>query len=172
MVLASYHIINPTMVLDFCRGIYSLETHGMLISAAEAMRVMNSAILGSKQVVVRLHEPKQLRQEKLAQRFAHNGHPRRSSSGATSPAASEAGDFSGWNSPRTFTQSLASPALSPKPVYAERPDRGRRGSGSYYNVNSNLVTHRCSTNPSFYRRLSTALSRYLLLTTPFLHCPL
>jgi polyadenylate-binding protein len=105
-----------------------------MIPAAEAMRIMNGALLGSKQVVVRLHEPKQLRQEKLAQRFGHNGHPRRNSSGATSPTASEAADFSGWNSPRTYTQTLGSPALSPKPVYAERPDRGRRGSGSYYNV--------------------------------------
>jgi polyadenylate-binding protein len=96
------------------------------------MRSMNGAVLGSKQVVVRLHEPKQLRQEKLAQRFGHNGHPRRNSSGATSPTASEAGDLSGWNSPRTYTQTLGSPALSPKPVYAERVDRGRRGSGSYY----------------------------------------
>ena len=153
MALASYHIINPTTVLAFCFRIDSFETHGVSISAAEALRVMNNAILGSKQVVVRLHEPKQMRQEKLAQRFAHNGHPRRSSSGATSPAASEAGDFSGWNSPRTYTQGLASPALSPKPVYLERPDRGRRGSGSYYNVNFNLVTSRCSTNLSLYRRL-------------------
>ena len=96
---------------------------------------MNGAILGSKQIVVRLHEPKQLRQEKLAHRFSHSGHPRRSSSGATSPAASEAGEsYSGWNSPRTYTQSLASPALSPKPPHYERNERGRRGSGSYYTV--------------------------------------
>lgn len=100
------------------------------------MRVMNGALLGHKQIVVRLHEPKQLRQEKLAQRFGHNGHPRRNSSGATSPTASEAGDLSGWNSPRTYTLSIGSPALSPKPVYAERPERGRRGSGSYYTVRS------------------------------------
>ncbi|KAG5652795.1 hypothetical protein H0H81_003625 [Sphagnurus paluster] len=66
--------------------------------ANAAMHAMNGVQLGTKQVVVRLHEPKQLRQEKLAQRFGHNGHPR-SSSGATSPAASEAGDY-GWSSPR------------------------------------------------------------------------
>ena len=49
------------------------------------MRAMNGVLLGSKQLIVRLHEPKQLRQEKLAQRFGgHNGHPR-SRSGATSP---------------------------------------------------------------------------------------
>ncbi|KAF9010082.1 hypothetical protein BDQ17DRAFT_1388089 [Cyathus striatus] len=75
--------------------------------ATAAMRTMNGATIGSKQIVVRLHEPKQLRQEKLAQRFGHNGHPR-SSSGATSPTASEGGES-----------------------YAER---GRRGSGSYYNA--------------------------------------
>jgi polyadenylate-binding protein len=85
---------------------------------------MNGMTLGSKQIVVRLHEPKQLRKEKLAQRYAagihgHNGHPR-SGSGATSPTLSEAGDnvsqFSGW-----------SPGLSGR-------ERHRRGSGSYYQV--------------------------------------
>ncbi|KJA25500.1 hypothetical protein HYPSUDRAFT_134567 [Hypholoma sublateritium FD-334 SS-4] len=101
--------------------------------ANDALKSMNGAILGTKQIVVRLHEPKQLRQEKLAHRFSHSGHPRRSSSGATSPAASEAGEsYSGWNSPRTYTQALASPALSPKPPHYERNERGRRGSGSYY----------------------------------------
>lgn len=97
--------------------------------ANAAMHAMNGAQLGSKQVVVRLHEPKQLRQEKLAQRFGHNGHPR-SSSGATSPTASEVGDYSGWGSPRLLPTSLGSPKGS---IY-ERPERGRRGSGSYYNA--------------------------------------
>lgn len=104
------------------------------------MRVMNGATLGSKQIVVRLHEPKQLRQEKLAHRFSHNGHPRRSSSGATSPAASEAGEsYSGWNSPRMYPgQAPGSPALSPKPIHFDRPERGRRGSGSYYTVSDGI----------------------------------
>jgi polyadenylate-binding protein len=88
------------------------------------MHAMNGVQLGSKQIVVRLHEPKQLRQEKLAQRFAHNGHPR-SASGATSPTPSEAGDFAGWQSPRGHSTAL---------VASERQERGRRGSGSYYNV--------------------------------------
>lgn len=93
------------------------------------MHAMNGAVLGSKQLVVRLHEPKQLRQEKLAARFGgHNNHPR-SGSGATSPAASEAGDsFAGWSSPSHRPISLGSPVL-------DRPDnRARRGSGSYYQV--------------------------------------
>ena len=96
---------------------------------------MNGATLGSKQIVVRLHEPKQLRQEKLAQRFGHNGHPR-SASGATSPAISETGEqlFGGWSSPRLYPSALGSPALSPKPIHFERTERGRRGSGSYYTV--------------------------------------
>ena len=96
---------------------------------------MNGATLGSKQIVVRLHEPKQLRQEKLAQRFGHNVHPR-SSSGATSPAISESGEqlFGGWNSPRLHPGALGSPALSHKPNHFERTERGRRGSGSYYTV--------------------------------------
>ena len=102
---------------------------------------MNGATLGSKQIVVRLHEPKQLRQEKLAQRFGHNGHPRRSSSGATSPAISETGEqlFGGWNSPRLHPSALGSPALSPKPIHFDRTERGRRGSGSYYAVRFSFV---------------------------------
>ena len=102
---------------------------------------MNGATLGSKQIVVRLYEPKQLRQEKLAQRFGHNGHPRRSSSGATSPAISETGEqlFGGWNSPRLHPSALGSPALSPKPIHFDRTERGRRGSGSYYAVRFSFV---------------------------------
>lgn len=42
-------------------------------AANEALRAMNGSILGTKQIVVRLHEPKQLRQEKLAARFAGVG---------------------------------------------------------------------------------------------------
>ena len=95
--------------------------------AAAAMHAMNGVVLGTKQLVVRLHEPKQLRQEKLAQRFGGNGHPR-SASGATSPTISEAGEsFAGWSSPRHPTSALGSPV-------AATADRGRRGSGSYYNV--------------------------------------
>ncbi|KAF8221063.1 hypothetical protein L208DRAFT_1426715 [Tricholoma matsutake] len=98
--------------------------------ASTAMHAMNGVQLGSKQIVVRLHEPKQLRQEKLAQRFGHNGHPR-SASGATSPTASEGGDsYPGWQSPRHQSSSLGSPI----PGHYERPDRARRGSGSYYNA--------------------------------------
>ncbi|KAI5122093.1 hypothetical protein M0805_002215 [Coniferiporia weirii] len=101
--------------------------------AALAMHSMNGVVLGQKQIVVRLHEPKQLRQEKLAQRFAggHNNHPR-SRSGATSPTASECGDsFSGWPSPRGGYQSLASPSSYSSGL---APDRARRSSGSYYNA--------------------------------------
>ncbi|KAF5357025.1 hypothetical protein D9756_006674 [Leucocoprinus leucothites] len=100
--------------------------------ATAAMHAMNGAQLGSKAIVVRLHEPKQLRQEKLAQRYAgHNGHPR-SSSGATSPAASDAGEtlVGGWSSPRMRPSILGSPKTS----YNERPERGRRGSGSYFHA--------------------------------------
>ncbi|KAJ7100091.1 hypothetical protein B0H15DRAFT_818651 [Mycena belliarum] len=98
--------------------------------ASAALHAMNGVLLGTKQVVVRLHEPKQLRQEKLAQRFGHNGHPR-NSSGATSPTASEGGEsIAGW-SPRHHTSTLGSPVQA----HYERPEhRGRRGSGSYYNA--------------------------------------
>ncbi|KDQ09039.1 hypothetical protein BOTBODRAFT_37417 [Botryobasidium botryosum FD-172 SS1] len=82
--------------------------------AAHAMHSMNGTLLGTKHVVVRLHEPKVLRQEKLAHRFSSGGrsnHPR-SASGATSPSPSEAGDSpSSWG-----------------------PDRTRRSSGSYFNA--------------------------------------
>lgn len=104
-------------------------------TAAAAMHGMNGAFLGSKQLVVRLHEPKQLRQEKLAQRFGHNGHPR-SASGATSPTASEGGEsYIGFSSPRFPSSVLGSPVIG-----VDRPDRGRRGSGSYYNVSKRCAT--------------------------------
>ncbi|KAH9171398.1 hypothetical protein EDB89DRAFT_1972402 [Lactarius sanguifluus] len=98
--------------------------------AADALHQMNGALLGSKQLVVRLHEPKQLRQEKLAARFAgHNGHPR-SASGATSPTASEGGEsYAGWPSPGARSAILGSPV-----GHSERLERPRRGSGSYYNA--------------------------------------
>lgn len=98
--------------------------------ATAAMNTMNGALLGSKQLVVRLHEPKQLRQEKLAARFAgHNGHPR-SASGATSPTLSEGGEsYAGWPSPGAKSAILGSPV-----AHSERLERPRRGSGSYYNA--------------------------------------
>lgn len=98
--------------------------------ATEALHQMNGALLGSKQLVVRLHEPKQLRQEKLAARFAgHNGHPR-SASGATSPTLSEGGEsYAGWPSPGARSAILGSPV-----GHSERLERPRRGSGSYYNA--------------------------------------
>ncbi|PCH35274.1 hypothetical protein WOLCODRAFT_166169 [Wolfiporia cocos MD-104 SS10] len=96
--------------------------------ATAAMHAMNGLVIGSKQLVVRLHEPKQLRQEKLAARFAgHNGHPR-SSSGATSPSPSEAGDYTSWPSPGSH------PAILSSPIMGERQDRGRRSSGSYFHA--------------------------------------
>ncbi|KAG5339788.1 hypothetical protein C0989_003588 [Termitomyces sp. Mn162] len=103
-------------------GFVSFQTP---VQASTAMHAMNGVQLGSKQIVVRLHEPKQLRQEKLAQRFGHNNHPR-SASGATSPAASEAGDsYVAFSSPRRLSARLS-------PVSGS--ERSRRGSGSYFNA--------------------------------------
>ncbi|KAG8910244.1 hypothetical protein FRC01_006439 [Tulasnella sp. 417] len=77
--------------------------------AAGAMNAMNGTTLGTKPIIVRLHEPKQLRQEKLATRYSagRNPHPR-SASGATSPSPSDPGE-------------VGSPM-----------ERVRRSSGSYY----------------------------------------
>ncbi|OJT14034.1 Polyadenylate-binding protein 3 [Trametes pubescens] len=102
--------------------------------AAAALNQMNGVVIGTKSLVVRLHEPKQLRQEKLAQRFGgHNGHPR-SSSGATSPTASEAGEsYAGWPSPSSHPAVLGSPTMGHHERH-ERPDRARRSSGSFYHA--------------------------------------
>ena len=100
--------------------------------AAAAMHAMNGVVLEKKTIIVRLHEPKQLRQEKLAARYSgHNGHPR-SASGATSPTLSEGGDsYVGWPSPRSHPAVLGSPTST----FVDRtPERQRRGSGSYYQV--------------------------------------
>lgn len=120
--------------------------------AAAAMHGMNGVLLGSKQLVVRLHEPKQLRQEKLAARFAgHNGHPR-SASGATSPTLSEGGEsYAGWQSPGAKSAILGSPVS-----HSERLERPRRGSGSYYNVSTNHLSIHCILIPG-HRRHSQAL---------------
>ncbi|KAH9941659.1 uncharacterized protein BXZ73DRAFT_41403 [Epithele typhae] len=99
--------------------------------AAAAMNTMNGQQLGNKQLTVRLHEPKQLRQEKLAHRFGGSGGHPRSSSGATSPTASEAGEsYAGWPSPSSHPAVLGSPTLS----HHERQDRGRRSSGSFFHA--------------------------------------
>ena len=121
--------------------------------ANEALHQMNGALLGSKQLVVRLHEPKQLRQEKLAARFAgHNGHPR-SASGATSPTASEGGEsYVGWPSPGARSAILGSPVS-----HSERLERPRRGSGSYYNVGTDCKFPRKSNLP-YQAALSGTLS--------------
>lgn len=79
--------------------------------ASHALHTMNGTTVEGKQIQVRFHEPKQLRQEKLAQRYA-GGHMRRAS-GASSPALSD--------------------------MESSRPTgRTRRGSGSYFNVSHNV----------------------------------
>ena len=100
--------------------------------ASAAMHAMNGVVLEKKTIIVRLHEPKQLRQEKLAARFSgHNGHPR-SASGATSPTLSEGGDsYVGWPSPISHPAILGSPTST---LVDRTPERQRRGSGSYYQV--------------------------------------
>jgi polyadenylate-binding protein len=132
---------TPDQGLTSLSFLFALPSHPFPCPIANAaMHAMNGMQLGSKQIVVRLHEPKQLRQEKLAQRFGHNGHPR-SASGATSPTVSEGGEsYIGWSSPRQRTSALGSPVGSGggydhhHPHHHHRTDRGRRGSGSYYNV--------------------------------------
>lgn len=108
--------------------------------ASAAMHAMNGVVLENKTIIVRLHEPKQLRQEKLAARFSgHNGHPR-SASGATSPTLSEGGDsYAGWPSPSSHPAILGSPTSS---LVDRTPERQRRGSGSYYQVISRSITAR------------------------------
>ncbi|KAF8162421.1 hypothetical protein K438DRAFT_296690 [Mycena galopus ATCC 62051] len=113
-------------------GFVSYQTPDQVSAALHAM---NGVLLGTKQVVVQLHVPKQL------------DYPR-NSSGATSPTASEGGEnIAGWShasTPGSPVQTLADSEESPRhrtsalgsPVQTDydRPDRGRRGSESYYNA--------------------------------------
>lgn len=108
--------------------------------ASRAMNAMNNVRIGTKHIAVRLHEPKQLRQEKLAARYAsNNGHPR-SSSGATSPTLSDDGNFSvygGWpgGSPgRNAAPSLVEQSRKVSGGHVPTADRQRRSSGSYYHA--------------------------------------
>ena len=88
--------------------------------ATRAMHSMNGATLGTKQIVVQVHAPKQLRKEGPEKRFGgHNEHPR-SHSGATSLTSSEGGSSSsGW------------------PPHNARP---KRSSGSYFHVGNSLLS--------------------------------
>jgi polyadenylate-binding protein len=91
---------------------------------------MNGTVLGTKAIVVRLHEPKQMRQEKLALRFAGNGHPR-AASGAASPTHSDGSDAR-FSPRRRASSVIGSPQSHYQSMTPERVERGRRGSGSYY----------------------------------------
>ncbi|KAG9126620.1 hypothetical protein FRC07_002770 [Ceratobasidium sp. 392] len=82
--------------------------------AGAALQAMNGVFLGTKQIAVRLHEPKQLRQEKLQQRFSSP----RTRSGATSPTPSEG------------AESIYSSFSPDRDLVRERVIR--RSSGSYY----------------------------------------
>ncbi|KAG8720467.1 hypothetical protein FRC08_000193 [Ceratobasidium sp. 394] len=84
--------------------------------ANAALQAMNGVFLGTKQIAVRLHEPKQLRQEKLQQRFSSP----RTRSGATSPTPSEG------------AESIYSSFTPDRDLSSVRERIARRSSGSYY----------------------------------------
>lgn len=91
------------------------------------MHAMNGVNIGDRAITVRLHEPKQLRQEKLAARFNNNNHNLLTPSpgldySPSSPLPSEYGMMMNDN------HYLASPPLSTTPLGQ------RRGSGSYFKV--------------------------------------
>ena len=73
---------HSRLSIKVCTPPFHQPTNFALISrnyhhtlAAYAMCAMNGVLLGSKQLIVRLHKPKRLHQERLAQRFGgHNGH--------------------------------------------------------------------------------------------------
>lgn len=99
--------------------------------ASRAMAAMNNARLGSKNIIVRLHEPRQLRQEKLASRFSGGSHPR-SNSGATSPTLSDdltLDNASVYMGPGNT--SLDGAVEKSRQIPEPRP---RRNSGSYYHA--------------------------------------
>ncbi|KZV99711.1 hypothetical protein EXIGLDRAFT_724268 [Exidia glandulosa HHB12029] len=137
------HIVSARVMRDDrgnSRG-FGFVSYQTPDQAARAMAAMNNSHIGTKNIVVRLHEPKQLRQEKLAARYSGgppgNGHPR-SSSGATSPTLSDDGNFSsynGWSSPgRQAPISLAEQTRKVSGGAPVGQERTRRSSGSYYHA--------------------------------------
>src|SRR6266481_4657649 len=93
-ILGSFLSRNQIKVSLTCIDKPGTVTDLLCLKVASALQAMNSIVLRSKQLVVRLHEPKQLHQEKLAHRFSSSsgGHPHMcSSSGTTSPTLSEGG---------------------------------------------------------------------------------
>ncbi|KAH7106629.1 hypothetical protein BKA62DRAFT_826128 [Auriculariales sp. MPI-PUGE-AT-0066] len=99
--------------------------------ASRALAATNNARLGSKSIIVRLHEPRQLRQEKLAARFSGNNHPR-TSSGATSPTLSD--DLNLDNA--SVYMGPGNNSLDGAVEKSRQPPetRPRRNSGSYYHA--------------------------------------
>ncbi|EJU02160.1 hypothetical protein DACRYDRAFT_115923 [Dacryopinax primogenitus] len=91
--------------------------------ASTALQIMDGSMLNNKQIVVRLHEPKALRQEKLRERFSGKRGAR--ASGGASPVHS---DGTGGE------EGIQAEAPAPRP---------RRGSGSYFAaaLQGNIVLH-------------------------------
>lgn len=116
--------------------------------ASSALQNMNSQTIRGKQIQVRFHEPKQLRQEKLAARFADGASTgARRTSGRSSPAISDLGD-------------VASPYN----------DRVRRGSGSYYNVSITTSPQAVPGLMHYLRPRSPGISIFPGLWRSFSHC--
>ncbi|TIA72053.1 hypothetical protein E3P91_02172 [Wallemia ichthyophaga] len=125
------HIVSARVMRDEndqSRG-FGFVSYQSPESAKAALHVMNGVGVRTKAITVRFHEPKQLRQEKLAARFSKNDRL-----GVSSPVSPIPSDY-GMNS------NLNSPPLSATPsmgggggggVGVGVTVNGRRGSGSYF----------------------------------------
>ncbi|TIC06150.1 hypothetical protein E3Q16_01328 [Wallemia mellicola] len=116
------HIVSARVMRDEndnSRG-FGFVSYQFPESAKTALHAMNGVTIGSKSITVRFHEPKQLRQEKLAAKFAKSGDRLTPSLGLQTPISPVPSDYGGMDN------YLTSPPLSTTPLGQ------RRGSGSYF----------------------------------------
>ncbi|TIA92099.1 hypothetical protein E3P99_00702 [Wallemia hederae] len=123
------HIVSARVMRDEndqSRG-FGFVSYQSPESAKTALHAMNGVAVRNKAVTVRFHEPKQLRQEKLAAKFAKNDRLGVGMGISTSQLASPLPSDCGLNSP----------PLSIAPSI----NGGRRGSGSYFKaaLSSNTI---------------------------------
>ena len=91
-------------------------------SAAEAMRSMNGSLLDGKKLTVSLHEPKRMRQEKLAAKFSGGSNGNGAAAGRRDSSAEGTASYGGQESP----------SLSQELPEQQKGRHERRGSNSYF----------------------------------------
>lgn len=116
--------------------------------ASRALHSMNNAMLGNKQMTVRLHEPKKMRQEKLAAKF-----------GASTPRNGEQGSESPPLGDGASSETAGSPSGTPTTDAAQKK-ADRRQSNSYFKAA--MANESASVDIDTFAALSTGVRNEVL----------